>query len=47
MIQFLTSIQFAATGSIETPSIGYITLYMNTDGLMYIKDSNGTQTKIS
>lgn len=42
-----TYLQFPETGSIQTPPVGFIVLYMNTDGLMYIKDSNGVQTRIS
>ena len=47
MAKFLTDIQLIATGSIETPPVGFTVLYMNTDGLLYIKNSNGTQTRIS
>ena len=46
-MKFLNNIQFISTGSIETPPVGFTVLYMNTDGLLYIKDSNGTQTRIS
>jgi hypothetical protein len=47
MAQFLTEIQFATTGSIETPEPGFITIYANTDGFLYAKLSNGTQIKLS
>ena len=47
MPKFLTEIQFAATGSIESPDPGFITLYVNTDGFLYAKLSNGTQVKLS
>lgn len=46
-MQFLTEIQFAATGSMESPEVGFITLYVNTDGNLYAKTSNGIQTKLS
>ena len=46
-MKFLNNIQLIATGSIETPPVGFTVLYMNTDGLLYIKNSNGTQTRIS
>ena len=47
MAQFLTEIQFATTGSIETPDPGFITLYAKTDGNIYVKFSNGTEKKLS
>lgn len=47
MAQFLTEIQFAVTGSIETPEVGFITIYADTDGFLYAKLSNGTQTKLT
>ena len=47
MAQFLSEIQFATTGSIETPEPGFITLYANTDGFLYAKLSNGTQIKLT
>lgn len=47
MPKFLTEIQFIATGSIETPELDFITLYMNTDGNLYAKTSNGNQIKLS
>lgn len=47
MPKFLSEIQFAATGSMESPDPGFITLYVNTDGNLYAKFSNGSQTKLS
>lgn len=48
MAQFLTEIQFVSTGSIETPEeAGFITLYMNTDGYLYVKFSNGTEARLT
>lgn len=47
MPQFLSEIQFATTGSIETPEPGFITIYANTDGFLYAKFSNGTQVRLS
>lgn len=47
MPKFLTEIQFVATGSIETPDSGFVTLYMNTDGFLYVKFSDGTQAKLT
>lgn len=46
MPKFLTEIQFAATSSIETPSTGLVTLYMNTDGYIYVKFPDGSQTRL-
>ena len=47
MAQFLTEIQFATTGSIETPDPGFITLYANTDGYLYVKFSNGSEARLT
>lgn len=47
MAQFLTEIQFATTGSMDTPEIGFITLYAKTDGNLYVKFSNGIEKKLS
>jgi hypothetical protein len=47
MAQFLTKIQFAATGSIETPESGLIALYANTDGYLYVKFSNGSEARLT
>jgi hypothetical protein len=46
-MQFLTEIQFAVTGSMDTPEAGFITLYAKTDGNIYAKLSNGTEKKLS
>jgi hypothetical protein len=46
-MRFLTEIQFATTGSIESPDVGFITVYANTDGNIYAKTSNGNQVKLS
>ncbi len=46
MPQFLTDIQFVATSSIETPESGFVTLYLKTDGYMYVKLSNGTEYRL-
>jgi len=47
MAQFLTEIQFVATSSMDTPEPGFVTIYMNTDGNLYAKFSNGSQTRLS
>jgi hypothetical protein len=47
MAQFLTDIQLIATGSIETPDVGFVNMYLNTDGYIYVKFSNGSQTRVS
>jgi len=47
MPKFLTEIQFAATGSIESPDPGFITLYVNTDGNLYAETSDGNQIQLS
>ena len=47
MPKFLTEIQLAATGSMESPDPGFITLYVNTDGNIYAETSNGIQVKLS
>ena len=46
MPKFLTEIQFIATSSIETPDSGFATMYMNTDGYLYIKFPNGEQARL-
>ena len=46
-MKFLTEIQFATTGSMDTPDANFITLYANTDGYLYAKLSNGTQIRLS
>ncbi len=35
------------TGSIDTPPPGFVSLYMKDDGLLYIKRSDGTESRIS
>jgi hypothetical protein len=47
MAQFLTEIQFIATGSMENPEPGFITIYAKTDGNLYAKISNGIEFKLS
>ena len=47
MAQFLTEIQFAATGSMDTPEAGFIVLYMNTDGYLYVKFPNGSEARLT
>jgi len=47
MAQFLTEIQFVSTGSIEIPEAGFITLYMNTDGFLYVKFPNGSEARLT
>jgi len=47
MITFLTDVQLVTSGSVATPPVGFVTLYANTDGNLYIKNSNGTQTQIN
>ena len=47
MAQFLSEIQFVATSSIETPGAGFITLYMNTDGYLYVKFPNGSEARLT
>jgi hypothetical protein len=46
-MRFLTEIQFATTGSMESPPVGYITLYANTDGNLYAETPDGNQVKLS
>lgn len=36
-----------STGSVPTPLSGFVTLYMKTDGLLYIKRSDGTESLVS
>lgn len=36
-----------ATGSIEAPPSGFVTLFMKDDGLLYIKRPDGTESQIS
>jgi hypothetical protein len=40
-------IQLVATGSISNPNSGFITMYINTDGKLYLKRSDGSQALIS
>jgi hypothetical protein len=40
-------IQLVATGSINSPNPGFITMYMNTDGKLYLKRPDGSQALIS
>jgi hypothetical protein len=47
MPKFLSEIQLVATSSIETPDPGFVTLYVNTDGNLYAKTSNGNQVKLN
>jgi hypothetical protein len=47
MPKFLSEIQLVATGSMETPEPGFITLYVNTDGNIYAETSNGVQVKLN
>jgi hypothetical protein len=46
-MKFLTDIQLTATGSIETPDVGFVNMYLNTDGYIYVKFPNGSQTRVS
>jgi len=36
-----------STGSVLTPSNGFVTLYMKDDGLLYIKRPDGTESLVS
>lgn len=47
MAKFLTEIQFVATSSMDAPPIGLVTLYMQTDGYLYIKFSDGSETRLT
>jgi hypothetical protein len=47
MAKFLTEIQFVATGSMDTPDGGLVALYMNTDGYLYVKFADGSQTRLT
>ena len=47
MAQFLTQLQFVATSSMDTPEAGFIALYMNTDGYLYIKFPNGSEARLT
>ena len=46
MPEFLSQIQFIATASMDTPGTGFATLYLNTDGYLYVKFPNGSETKL-
>lgn len=46
-MQFLSDIQFIATGSISAPPTGFVAIYLKTDGLLYVKKPNGTESRIS
>jgi hypothetical protein len=47
MPKFLTEIKLIATGSMDTPDPGFITLYVNTDGNLYAETSDSNQVKLS
>lgn len=47
MAQFLTDIQFTATGSMDTPEPGFVTIYMNDNGYLYAKFPNGLEARLS
>jgi hypothetical protein len=47
MAKFLTEVQFVATSSMDTPEAGFIALYVNTDGYLYIKFSNGSEARLT
>jgi hypothetical protein len=47
MAKFLNNIQLSATGSMESPNSGSVTLYLNTDGYLYVKFSNNSQTRVN
>lgn len=47
MAKFLTEIQFVATGSMDTPPSGFVTIYANTDGFLYVKFSNGAEARLT
>ena len=47
MAQFLTEIQFVATSSMDTPPLGLVTLYMQTDGYLYVKFPNGSEARLT
>jgi len=47
-MNIVTSIQLVETGSIPpAASTGYLTLYMGTDKILYIIDSNGTRKQLN
>lgn len=52
MPKFLTEIQLATTGSIETPdqrgqNYDVFAIYAGIDGNLYVKDNNGNQKKLN
>jgi hypothetical protein len=47
MAKFLTDIQFVSASSMETPDLGFVTVYMKTDGYLYAKFSNGVEARLS
>jgi hypothetical protein len=47
MAKFLTEIQFVATGSMDAPPSGFVAIYMNTDGFLYVKFSNGSEARLT
>lgn len=47
MAQFLTEIQFVATSSMDTPPFGFIALYMQTDGYLYVKFPDGSEARLT
>ena len=47
MAQFLTEIQFVATSSMDTPPSGFVSLYMQNDGYLYVKFPNGSEARLT
>jgi hypothetical protein len=47
MPQFLTEIQFGSTGSMDTPDANSITIYLNTNGHLYAKFTDGSQFRLT
>jgi hypothetical protein len=47
MAKFLTEIQFVTTSSMDTPEPGFVVLYMNIDGYLYVKFPNGSEARLT
>ena len=46
-MRILDDIQLQGTGSVSTPEPNFLSLYLGTDGILYVKKSNGVITRIS
>ncbi len=46
-MEILDDLHLQETGSVATPDPNFLSLYLGTDGLLYVKKPNGVVTRIS